>query len=211
MDRLLAAGYLVAQSNAAALPSNGMWGNPATQQAVMALMGYLRANRGVTAFDAIALSAGNLTLLNLALSGEANFGHAVLTAPVISLVSLYRCPGGFERVNGISAAFGFTPARACPGDPEHDPEFLRRTAASDPLRVIDGKRSLLTRLAGTRWLSCYEEKDPKVPPPENILALQDRFREAKIPLRTWALPNTASHGSREMFEGCVPEILDLLH
>jgi hypothetical protein len=210
MDRLLEAGFLVAQSNATAVPSNGMWGNAGTQEAVLALMTYLRDNRGVTSFDALALSAGNVTLLNLALAGKARFFHAVLTAPVISLASLYRCPGGFDRVTQISGAFRFSPAHACPGDPRQDPEFLRRTQGYDPLRTIAEDSRALSKMAGTRFLACYEEDDPKVPPAENILALRDQFHQWKVPLRTWFLPGAATHGSKEMFEGCTPEIIKFL-
>src|SRR6185437_15173105 len=42
LEELVAAGFIVAQSNAAAVPGNGMWGNAATQRAVLGLIGHLR-------------------------------------------------------------------------------------------------------------------------------------------------------------------------
>ncbi len=134
MDALLEGGFLLAQSNHTAVPGNGMWGSPATQQSVLALMDHLRKTQGVEVFHAAAISAGNATLLNLLLDGKAAFRSAVLIAPVVSLESLYRCPAGVDRVSGIAIAFDFQPAHGCPGDPEGDEAFKKATAPHDPLR-----------------------------------------------------------------------------
>lgn len=171
MDTLLEAGFLLAQSNHTAIPGNGMWGNPATQDSVLALMNHLRTTRGVEVFHAAAISAGNATLLNLLLDGRAAFRSAVLIAPVVSLESLYRCPAGIDRVSGIATAFGFEPAHGCPGDPEGDGAFRRATAAHDPLRKAREMTpsSVKDALSATRLMALYDRGDPKVLPEENLL------------------------------------------
>jgi alpha-beta hydrolase superfamily lysophospholipase len=150
-----------------------MWGNPATQESVLALMDHLRNTRGVEVFHVAAISAGNATLLNLVLDGKAAFRSAVLIAPVISLESLYRCPAGIDRVSGIATAFDFQPADGCPGDPERDEAFRTATAPHDPLRKARRmKPSALTKaLSATRWMALYDRGDPKVIPEENLLPL----------------------------------------
>ena len=207
MNKLLDAGYLLAQSNAAATPANGMWGNADTERTVLALVDYLRQNRGISAFDAIAVSAGNVTLLNLELEGRIQFRHAALVAPVISLVSLYRCPAGSDRVTGISVAFGFTPSGPCPGKPETDAAFRDATAGHDPLRTVQASPDSVRKLAGTAWMACYEEHDAKVPPPENILLLSELLKSAGIPVPAYVLAGASGHTSKEMLEGCAARVI----
>ncbi len=181
---LLEAGYLLAQSNHAALPGNGMWGNEDTQESVLDLMDYLAANHAVNKFHAVAVSAGNATLLNLIIERRADFESVVLVVPVLSLESMYRCPAGVNRVAGISTAFAFQPAAECPGDPETDAAFRRATAAWDPLRKLRELDAAARRevLSGVRWATLYHEGDPKVMPAENILPLAEMFEEAGLPL-----------------------------
>ncbi len=210
MNKLLEAGYLLAQSNAAATPANGMWGNTETERTVLALVDYLRQKRGVAVFDAIGISAGNVTLLNLELEGRIRFQHAVLVAPVISLVSLYRCPAGSDRVTGISVAFGFTPAGPCPGKPETDTAFQKATAGHDPLRTVQQSPDSIHGLTSTAWMACYEEHDAKVPPPENILKLNDAFQAAGIPVPAYVLAGASGHTSKEMLEGCAARVVPFL-
>jgi len=185
IEALLDAGYLLAQSNHTALPDNGMWGNPATQRSVLALIDHLRSTRQVEAFHAIAISAGNATLLNLLLDGKAAFRSAVLIAPVISLESLYRCPAGIDRVSGIATAFDFRPAHGCPGDPDADEAFRRSTGPHDPLRRVrqmDGP-ALVTALSTTRWMALYDRGDPKVIPEENLLPFVGILETARVGIR----------------------------
>src|SRR5690348_10603968 len=73
---MLDAGFVVAQSNRTGNPDNGMWGNPASQQAVLALMTLLRHDYGINRFSAITVSAGSVTLLNLLLDGKCEFEAA---------------------------------------------------------------------------------------------------------------------------------------
>ena len=185
METLLEAGYLVAQSNHTAVPGNGMWGNPATQRSVLALMDHLRSTREVEVFHAIAVSAGNATLLNLLLDGKAAFRSAVLIAPVISLESLYRCPRGIDRVSGLAVAFDFRPAHGCPGDPEGDEAFKRATAPHDPLRKARrmSPSTLASALSATRWMALYDRGDPKVIPEENLLPFTEILESAGVGLR----------------------------
>jgi alpha-beta hydrolase superfamily lysophospholipase len=185
MDALLEAGYLLAQSNHTAVPGNGMWGNAATRRSVLALMEHLRSTRRVGVFHAVAISAGNATLLNLLLDGKAAFRSAVLIAPVISLESLYRCPAGIDRVSGIAAAFGFRPAHGCPGKPEADETFRRATRPHDPLaRAQEMDRpALAAALSATRWMALYDRGDPKVIPEENLLPFVDILASARVGIR----------------------------
>ena len=184
MTTLLDAGYLLAQSNHAAVPGNGMWGNEDTQESILNLMEYLAANHGVKRFHALAVSAGNATLLNLILEQRADFESVVLVVPVLSLESMYRCPAGVNRVAGISTAFAFQPAGECPGDPQADMAFRRATAAWDPLRRLRAIGSDRRReaLSGVRWATLYHEGDPKVIPAENILPFWEFLEEAALPL-----------------------------
>lgn len=170
LQRLSAAGYLLAQSNHGATPQNGMWGNAITQKSVLALMDHLRNRYAVTRFHAIAISAGNATLLNLILNGSAKFSTATLIVPVLSLGSMYKCPGGVDRVAGISRAFDFKPASGCPGDPGGDRGFNEKANAYDPMDRIANMDavSLGKTLKQTSWLGVYYTGDPKVPPSENI-------------------------------------------
>jgi pimeloyl-ACP methyl ester carboxylesterase len=185
MDALLEGGFLLAQSNHSAIPGNGMWGNTATQESVLALMDHLRTTRGIRTFHAVAMSAGNLTLLNLLLDGKARFQSAVLIAPGLSLESAYRCPAGFDRVSGIARAFDFRPAHGCPGDPEGDEAFRRATAHHDPLRKARemAPSALATALSGTRWMALYDRGDPKALPEENLLPFLALLEAAGIDVR----------------------------
>lgn len=210
MDRLSAAGYLIAQSNHTATRSNGMWGNPESSRSVVALMRHLE-NGGVRSFHAISNSAGNLILLNLLLSGQARFQSAVAIAGVVSLESMYRCPAGADRVTGIAEAFAFSPASKCPGDPGSDTSFRKATAYYDPLRrmqsMSDGE---IRRLLGnTRWLGLYETRDPKVLPEENILAFARRLKTADVAVELRSL-DLLTHGAGELFDSFTPEILRVL-
>ena len=185
MQTLLDAGYLLAQSNHTAVPGNGMWGNPATQTSVLALMSHLRRTRQVEVFHAIAVSAGNATLLNLLLDGKAAFRSAVLIAPLISLESAYRCPAGIDRVSGMAVAFDFRPAHGCPGEPETDDDFRRATAAHDPLRRLRrlSATALATLVSTTRWMALYDRGDPKLPPQENLLPFAQLLEGAGVAIR----------------------------
>jgi pimeloyl-ACP methyl ester carboxylesterase len=185
MDALLDAGFLLAQSNHTAVPGNGMWGNPATQESVLALMDHLQRTRGTRTFHAVAMSAGNLTLLNLLLDGKTPFESAVLIAPGLSLESAYSCPAGFDRVSGIARAFDFEPAHGCPGDPEGDEAFRRATARHDPLRKATAMTpsALATALSGTRWMALYDRGDPKALPEENLLPFLSLLEAAGIEVR----------------------------
>jgi hypothetical protein len=164
---LLDAGFVVAQSNRTAHPDNGMWGNPASQRAVLALMALLRTDYRIRTFSAITVSAGSITFLNLALEGKASFESAALFAPVISLESMFRCPGGFDRVKGIAEAYRFQPSHGCPGDPENDSAFRRATDGFDPMRRIRAGLPKNWPGSKTSWMVLYHHGDPKVLPPEN--------------------------------------------
>ncbi|MCC6366721.1 MAG: hypothetical protein IT165_24645 [Bryobacterales bacterium] len=201
MARLRAAGFLLAQSNHSAIPGNGMWGNAATQAAVLSLIRYVREKYQPRRIHAIAVSAGNVTLLNLALDRKVVFHSAVLMAPVISLESMYTCPAGVDRVAGLARAFSFKPSHGCPGDPK-DPAFVKATARFDPLRRA--RTGGVDALSGTRWMAVYEESDAKVPPGENIEPLR-----SLIPIKPLTRPG-ATHASRELFETYADQIVQFL-
>ncbi len=210
IELLTGAGFIVAQSNAAAIPGNGMWGNSATERAVSALMRHLRRVEHAARFDAIAISAGNLTLLNLMLGGV-SFDHVVMLAPVTSLESLYRCPAGVDRVGQISRAFGFAPASGCPGNPEKDPGFRRTTADLDPGRAGPLTRRRLRVLRKARWMAFYEEYDPKVPPPENILLWKATLDGIRAKFTARPLKGGREHTSPALFVQVASELLSFLH
>lgn len=184
-EALLAAGYIVAQSNHGATADNGMWGNAATQRGVIALAGHLRRKYGVKKLHAVAVSAGNATLMNLALDGGLLFETALLVAPVLSLESMYRCPGGMDRVKGLADAFGFRPSRGCPGDPAGDAAFRTATAAYDPLRRLRDLpgAEVRRRLGHVRWMSIFNDRDPRVLPAENIRPVEALMKAAGVPVR----------------------------
>ena len=198
-DELVAKGLLVAQSNARAIPDNGMWGNADSQAAVVALQDRLKRVEKMRSFQAIAVSAGNLTLLHLVMSGAAPFERAVMIAPVTSLASLYRCPNKVDRVGQISRSFGFSPASACPGNPETDTNYRRATKGFDPTASTDWTADQTERLRRVHWLMLYEENDPKVPPSENILALISRLRKIGADVQASSVPS-ATHASAELFD-----------
>jgi hypothetical protein len=201
METLANTGYLVAQSNAAAIPGNGMWGNENTQRAVLALMDRLHRVDHVRHFDAIAISAGNLTLLNLILRGTV-FEHVVMLAPVTSLRSLYRCPAGVNRVRQISLSYRFTAASGCPGDPKHDEAFRREAAGYDPT-AIDAFSPEQTRvLHATRWMAVYEDGDPKVPPQENILVWKRKLEHYNINVVTRVVAGANTHTGPGLLPEC---------
>ena len=211
MNALLDAGYLPAQSNHTAIPGNGMWGNEDTQESVLNLMDHLAANYEVTKFHAIAVSAGNATLLNLVLGRRADFESVTLVVPVLSLESMYRCPAGVNRVGGISTAFAFQPAGECPGDPDNDMAFRRATEAWDPLRRLramgaDGRRGALS---GVRWATLYHEGDPKVIPAENILSFGEFLDEAGLPLLKLVSP-LETHSPGPLFLEHVERVVEFL-
>ena len=210
MESLLEAGFAVAQSNSAARNGNGMWGNPQTQTTTAALMGTLRHRHSFQSVHAVAVSAGNLILANLLLNHKARFDRAVMLAPCVSLASEYKCPGGVNRVKTIAEAYGF-PARACPGDPAHDADFLRATAHDDSLRVLErlGDSDLRAAFGTTQWMAAYETGDPRVPPAENILPFATRLKRAGIPVRIEAM-EADTHGSQELFVRYTPAIVDFL-
>jgi pimeloyl-ACP methyl ester carboxylesterase len=200
LGALVSNGFLVAQSNGAARNGNGMWGNPATQAATAALIAYLRRNHRVKKTHALAVSAGNLVLLNLLLTRKAAFDKAVLLAPCLSLASEYKCPGGVNRVRTIAEAYDFQPQSDCPGDPIHDLAFTTATQAHDPAEVwkrLSG-HDLAQVFHNTRLLAAYETADPRVPPNENILPFSQRLKACGIPLQL--LPMEANtHGSQELY------------
>lgn len=209
LEELADAGFVVAQSNAAAVPGNGMWGNLDTQRAVSALIARLRRVEHARHFDAVAISAGNLTLLNLMLRGT-SFDHVVMLAPVTSLASLYRCPAGVNRVRQISRAFGFRPASGCPGDPEHDQAFLHATAGEDPGSVEQFTSSQIRLLRNARWMAIYEEHDPKVPPAENIVPWAARLQSLGVDVTRGVVPGGRQHTGPELFAVCSSRIVYFL-
>lgn len=201
METLVDRGYFVAQSNAAAIPGNGMWGNENTQRAVLALMDRLRRVEHVRHFDAIAISAGNLTLLNLILRGTV-FEHVVMLAPVTSLRSLYRCPAGVNRVQQISLSYRFTPASGCPGEAKRDEAFRRNATGYDPA-AIDAFSPEQTRvLHATRWMTVYEDGDPKVPPQENILVWKRKLERQNINIVTRVVAGANTHTGPGLLPEC---------
>jgi hypothetical protein len=209
METLVESGFLVAQSNARAIPGNGMWGNPDSQRSVLALIDHLRSAEHVRHVDAIAISAGNLTLLDLILRGTV-FEHVVMLAPVTSLGSLYRCPAGVNRVRQISRAFGFSPAGGCPGDPEHDPEYRRAVSGNDPSVVEPFTPAQVRLLRAMHWLAVYEEQDPKVPPTENILAWKKKLEERHIEFAARVIPGAQTHAGPKLITENISGLLAFL-
>lgn len=197
-DTLLAQGYIVAQSNHSATPENGMWGNEKTLRTVSALAAHLRRNYGVKKLHAAAVSAGNATLMNLLLDRRLKFEAALLIVPVLSLESMYRCPGGMDRVKGLADAFAFRPARPCPGDPAADQSFRKATAAYDPLRRMQQMphAAMRARLGRTRWMAIFNDRDPRVLPSENIVPVQALMQRASIPVRMLSM-DLDTHSSDE--------------
>jgi pimeloyl-ACP methyl ester carboxylesterase len=206
---LLDAGLVVAQSNRTAHPDNGMWGNTASQQAILALMEMLRKEHGITRFSAITVSAGGVTLLNLLLDGKAEFASAALFSPVISLESMYRCPGGFDRVKGIAEAYRFQAKHGCPGDPGNDEAFRRATDGFDPMRRIRG--GLPKPWAGTRtsWMVLYHRKDPKVLPPENGAPFVELLRRDSANVREVAIDGD-THNSDDLMRDNQQQVVQLM-
>jgi len=207
MDALLDAGFAVAQSNSAARHGNGMWGNGETQSTTAAFVDWLRDRYAFRTVHAVAVSAGNLILTNLLLSGRVTFDSAVMLAPCVSLASEYRCPGGINRVRTLSEAYGFV-RTTCPGDPVHDREFLDRTAHYDPLRRVLAMNDSDVRAAfgKTRWMAAYESQDPRVPPEENVKAFAARLERAGIVVQVNEM-QANTHGSQELFVRYIPEIV----
>jgi pimeloyl-ACP methyl ester carboxylesterase len=206
---LIDAGFVVAQSNRTATPDNGMWGNPPSQQAVIALMAMLRHDYGINRFTAMTVSAGSITLLNLLLDGKAEFEAAALFSPVISLESMYRCPGGFNRVKWIAAAYKFQPARPCPGDPENDEAFRHATDGFDPMRRI---RSGLPKSRGglrTSWMVLYHRGDPKVLPPENGARFVRLLRANAAAVKEVAIDGN-THNSDDLMRGNLQDVVRLM-
>jgi hypothetical protein len=201
MKRFLAAGYYVAQSNHTGTPTNGMWGNTATVRTVAALQQELRRRWKIQRFHGIAESAGNATLVNGVLTGKLQFTSAVLMVPVLSLESMYTCPGGFERVKGISEAFGFAAAGPCPGNPESDQAFRNATATDDPLRRMRTLKAkeIKTSLGKTRWLGLYNLRDPKVLTPGNILPFEKELQRAGLAMTSLTL-DEETHASDRLLE-----------
>jgi pimeloyl-ACP methyl ester carboxylesterase len=164
---IMDAGMVVAQSNRTAHPDNGMWGNEPSQRSFVSLIDLLRREYKIRNFSALTVSAGCAIILNLLLDEKAVFDAVAMFAPAISLESMYRCPGGIDRVKGIAEAYAFQPLHGCPGDPDHDSEFRRATEKFDPMRRI---RSGLPKVWGgskTSWMILYHHGDPKVTPAEN--------------------------------------------
>lgn len=210
MNALLDAGFAVAQSNSAARHGNGMWGNRDTQRTTAAFIDWLRKEHAFSRVHAVAVSAGNLVLVNLERFGYAKFETAVMLAPCLSLASEYKCPGGVNRVKTIAEAYEFH-AAACPGDPEHDLAFQQATAHDDPLRVIDhlDATHIRSAFASTRWLAIYETRDPRVPPAENLLPFAAKLNQAGVPVRVLAM-EADTHGSQDLFLRYVPEVLSFI-
>jgi hypothetical protein len=211
MQALLEAGYAVAQSNGAARHGNGMWGNAETQTATVAFAGWIASHYRSRKFHALAVSAGNLVLMNLLLGRRMRFATATMLAPCLSIASEYRCPGGINRVRTIAEAYHFTPASGCPGDPEQDTAFLSATENMDPMRRLQGLSNAQLRsiLGKTRLLAIYESGDPRVPPAENILPFSHRLLQAGVPLSLIRM-EADTHGSQELFLRYTPRIVAFL-
>ena len=169
----------------------------------------LRRVEHVRHFDAIAISAGNLTLLNLVLRG-AVFEHAVMLAPVTSLRSLYRCPAGVNRVQQISRSYRFTPASGCPGDAEQDQAFQRGTTGYDPAAINVFSPEQMRVLRATRWMSVYEDGDPKVPPQENILTWKRNLQRHGIQIVTRIVVDAHTHTGPGLLPECMGGLLAFL-
>lgn len=206
---ILNAGFVIAQSNRTAHPDNGMWGNPASQKAVLALMSMLHSDYKIERFSTITVSAGSVTLLNLLLAGKAAFDSAALFAPVISLQSMYRCPGGFDRVKGIAEAYQFQPLHGCPGDPEKDIDFRRATEGFDPMRRI--RSGFPKNWAGrkTSWMVLYHHGDPKVLPPENGAQFVQLLRSGGASVEEVAIDGH-THNSDDLMRNHQAEVIKLL-
>jgi hypothetical protein len=206
---VLSDGFVVAQSNRTATPENGMWGNPASQAAVLALMSRLGKDHGIRRFSAITVSAGSVTLLNLLLDGKASFESAVLFAPVISLESMFRCPGGFDRVKGIAEAYKFKPMHGCPGDPEKDADFRRTTEGFDPMRRIRTGLPKNWRGSKTSWTVLYHHGDPKVLPPENGAPFVQLLKRSGASVKEVAIDGK-THNSDDLMRDHQSEVVQLV-
>jgi pimeloyl-ACP methyl ester carboxylesterase len=206
---ILDAGFLIAQSNRAARPDNGMWGNAASQHAVLALIDHLRRRYAVQHFSALTVSAGGITLLNLLLNRTAAFHTVVLFAPVISLESMYRCPAGINRVTPIGEAFHFQPLQGCPGAPDTDAEFRRATGRFDPMRRLE--KELAGNWMGVKipWFVLYHQHDPKVPPPENAARFVSLMRRAGARVRV-AAPEGNTHNSADLMRNNAGAVVEFL-
>jgi hypothetical protein len=209
MDTLLAAGFAVAQSNAAARHGNGMWGNRDTRDTTVAMAQWLAKEHGLRTLHAVAVSAGNLVLTNLLLTNRLRFASAVMLAPCLSLASEYKCPGGVNRVKTIAEAYGF-PAAKCPGDPS-DAVFLKATAEDDPALIVEHLDAAGIRAAfgHTRWMAVYETHDPRVPPQENLLPFVANLHRGGVNVRVTPM-EADTHGSQELFLRHTPAILSFL-
>ena len=205
----LDAGFVVAQSNRTAHPDNGMWGNAASQNATLELISLLRKKYGIERFNALSVSAGGVTLLNLLLDGKASFEAAALFSSVISLESMYRCPGGFDRVKGIAEAYNFRPAHGCPGDPEHDAEFRRTTEGFDPMRRVASGLPKNWNGAKTSWMVLYHHGDPKVLPPENGARLVELLRRAALPVKVVAIDGS-THNSDDLMRDNLKDLVQFM-
>ena len=208
MQTLLRAGFAVAQSNDGARQGNGMWGNGDTQTAAVEFAGWIASHYRPRKLHALAVSAGNLVLMNLLLGGKMRFASAVMLAPCLSIASEYRCPGGIDRIKTISEAFGFTPTSGCPGDPKSDAAFLSATENDDPMRRLQKCSDVEVRSVfnQTRLLAIYESDDPRVPPAENIVPFSRRLLKASVPLDVIRM-EADTHGSQELFVRYTPRIV----
>jgi alpha-beta hydrolase superfamily lysophospholipase len=211
VQALVDAGYIVGQSNAAARNGNGMWGNGETQNTTSAFAEWITRRYHLRRIHALAVSAGNLVLLNLLLGGQMQFDSAVMLAPCLSIASEYRCPGGINRVKTIAEAYRFAPASACPGDPQHDQAFVAATETADPMRRLEklSDAQVLSIFGKTHLLAIYESGDPRVPPAENILAFSQRLQRAGVPLNLIRM-EADTHGSQELFLRYTPQIVTFL-
>jgi hypothetical protein len=169
-------------------------------------MSLVRKDYGISRFSAITVSAGSVTLLNLLLDSKASFESAVLFAPVISLESMYRCPGGFDRVKGIAEAYRFQAAQGCPGDPDKDTGFRRATEGFDPMRRI--RSGLLRNWSGskTSWMVLYHRNDPKVLPPENGTRFVELLRGSGAAVREVAIDGN-THNSDDQMRSQLQEVV----
>ena len=206
---ILDAGIPVAQSNRTATPENGMWGNAASQRSILALMELLRKDHGIRRFSAITVSAGGASLLNLLLDHKASFDAAAVFAPAISLKSMYRCPGGIDRVKGIAEAYRFKPLTGCPGDPEKDLEFRRATEGFDPIRRIGSALPKDWAGSKTSWMVLYHHGDPKVLPLENGGRLVQLLRQSGAQVREVAIEGQ-THNSEDLMRDYGQDVVRLL-
>jgi hypothetical protein len=211
MESLLRAGFAVAQSNDGARNGNGMWGNADTQTAAVAFADWINANHRPSRIHALAVSAGNLVVMNLLLGGQMRFASVVMLAPCLSIASEYRCPGGMDRVKTIAEAFRFTPASGCPGDAQNDTAFLSATEGVDPMRRLEkcSDAEIRAIFGKTGLLAIYESHDPRVPPAENIVPFSHRLRKAGVRLQVTRM-EADTHGSQELFLRYTPRIVAFL-